>query len=143
MRRPGISFVTIAAVLAIAPVAAAGGRPLSTTLSGAAEVPGPGDADGSGSISLTVNPGRSQVCYEAHVTGVDQVVAGHIHAGAADVAGPVVVDLMPELDASGHGSRCVSGDRSTLIGIVANPSGYYVNIHTATFSAGAVRGQLG
>lgn len=143
MRRLGVSFVVIAATLAIASAAVAGGRPFSTSLTGAAEIPGPGDPDGSGSISLTINPGAEQVCYDVHVENLDEVILGHIHVGTADVAGPIVVDLMPEIDASGNGSKCVHGDRSTLVAIIANPAGYYVNIHTTVFPAGAVRGQLG
>lgn len=143
MRRLGVSFVVISAVLAIASVAIAGGRPFSTALTGAAEVPGPGDPDGSGQISLTINPGLERVCYDVHVENVDPVIAGHIHVGTADVAGDIVVDLMPSIDASGNGSKCVHGDRSTLVAIMANPAGYYVNLHTGPFPAGAVRGQLG
>ena len=143
MRRLGVSFVVISAILAIASVALAGGRPFSTGLTGAAEVPGPGDPDGSGDISLTINPGQEQVCYAVHVEDVDPVVAGHIHVGTSTEPGPIVVDLMPEIDASGDGSKCVHGDRATLLAIMTNPAGYYVNLHTAAFPAGAVRGQLG
>ncbi len=41
-------------------------------------------------------------------------------------------------------SGCVSGVDPALIGeIIANPAGYYVNVHTTPFPGGAVRGQLG
>ena len=84
-----------AVVLPVAGAAAAdGGRPLSTTLTGAAEVPGPGDSDATGQADLTLNPGRQEVCLEISWANVDgEVFAGHIHAGTATVAGPVVVTL--------------------------------------------------
>jgi hypothetical protein len=40
--------------------ATAGGRPLSTALTGAAEVPGPNDANGSGCASFTLNPSHAK-----------------------------------------------------------------------------------
>jgi hypothetical protein len=36
----------------------------------------------------------------------------------------------------------VSAPRATIKAIKKNPSGYYVNIHTSDFPAGAIRGQL-
>ncbi len=44
-----------------------GGRPITIRLTGAAEVPGPGDPDGTGTARLTLNPGKNQVCYELTV----------------------------------------------------------------------------
>jgi hypothetical protein len=51
-------------------------------LTGAAEVPGPGDSDGSGTITLTFNPDKGEVCYELTVTNIQEATAAHIHAGA-------------------------------------------------------------
>lgn len=144
MRRIAFALIVIGVSLFLAATALAGGRPLSTDLTGANEVPGPGDPNGSGSITLTLNPGTQTVCYEAHVEDLSSaVIAGHIHAGTADVAGPIVVDLMPSVDADGDASACVTGARATLRQILMTPSAYYVNFHTVDFPAGAVRGQLG
>ena len=41
------------------------------------------------------------------------------------------------------GDMCIAVDQAKLEPIVAKPEAYYVNIHTADFPAGAVRGQLG
>ncbi|MFL5880350.1 MAG: CHRD domain-containing protein, partial [Actinomycetota bacterium] len=38
------------------------GRPFATMLTGAAEVPGPGDADASGTAFITLNQGQDEVC---------------------------------------------------------------------------------
>ena len=39
-------------------------------------------------------------------------------------------------------SGCASADDAVTSAILANPAGYYVNIHNADFPDGAVRGQL-
>jgi len=121
------------------------GRPLSTTLTGSAEVP-PGDADASGSASLTLNQGQGQVCFALTWENIDgTVVASHIHKAPVGVAGPIVVPLFVGASFSGTGSLsgCVAGVSEELIkDIRQNPAEYYVNIHSTVFPAGAIRGQL-
>jgi len=111
-------------------------------LSGAAEVPGPGDPDGGGGGSIFVDPAAGEVCAFIEVFDIAPAAAAHIHAGAAGVAGSVVVTL-PTPNADGIADGCVSGlDTALLQGIHDTPSDYYVNVHTADFPDGAVRGQL-
>src|SRR5919106_6422267 len=59
----------------IDPSVATGGRAFTTTLTGAAEVPGPGDPDGSGTAELTLNPGLGEVCFVLEVTGIEPASA--------------------------------------------------------------------
>jgi hypothetical protein len=120
--------------------AVGGGRPLSTVLTGAAEVPGPGDPDGSGTARLTLNQGQGEICYELTVAGIAPARAAHIHVGSSDVAGPVVVHLAPPT--SGASSGCASADADLIKAIRQHPENYYVNVHNEEFPAGAVRGQL-
>jgi hypothetical protein len=120
---------------------AAGGRPFTTSLSGAEEVPGPGDADGSGWAKITVNPGLGQVCYWLEVSDIAPAAAAHIHLGPAGVAGPIVVHLAAPT--SGSSSGCADVTRDLAMSILRNPTAYYVNVHNADHPAGAVRGQLG
>jgi glucose/arabinose dehydrogenase len=118
-----------------------GGRPLTTLLSGDAEVPGPGDPDGSGTARITLNQGKREVCFELEVFDIAPAFAAHIHRGTVDVAGPAVVTLGAPTDGSSSG--CVTGVARTLIkDIRQNPDGYYVNVHNADFPPGALRGQL-
>ena len=122
--------------------ASSGGRSLSTTLTGAAEVPGPGDPDGIGMADLSVNPGRGEICYELSAENIMlPAAAAHIHFGPADDFGPVVVGLSPP-DESGFSSGCVEVSRELALAIVRNPDNYYVNVHTSDFPLGAIRGQL-
>jgi hypothetical protein len=130
----------LATALLVTGGAMAGGRPISIDLTGAAEVPGPGDPDGSGSASFTFNPGRGEVCYDYSVTNVGPLLAAHIHAAPVGVAGPVVIPTPPTSETGGSG--CVTADRDLIVAILVNPSAYYFNVHNAVFPAGALRGQL-
>ena len=119
-----------------------GGRRLSATLTGAAEVPGPGDLDGSGTVVLRVRPGRDQVCFDIHVSAITlPATAAHIHQAPVGVAGGIVVTLGTP-DVTGNASGCVSAAPDLLRAIKQNPSAYYVNVHTTDLPNGALRGQL-
>jgi hypothetical protein len=137
--------LSLLALLALTPMtvanAADGGRPLTTTLSGAEEAPGPGDPDGTGFAGLTINPGLRQVCFWLEVSGIAPATAAHIHIGAAGVPGPVVVPLAPPT--TGRSQGCVDVTRELAKAIIQDPSAYYVNVHNDDFQPGAVRGQLG
>jgi CHRD domain len=141
------STLGMIALLAVAAPALGQGRPFSTTLTGAAEVPGPGDADASGVALITLNQGQGEVCFDLSWAGIDgTVIAAHIHAAPAGVAGPVVVPLFTGVALAGtdSASGCASGVSEELLkAIRQNPENYYVNIHSTVFPAGAVRGQLG
>jgi hypothetical protein len=134
------------ALLTIGAPAYGEGRPFSTTLTGAAEVPGPGDPDASGTAFITLNQGQGEVCFDLSWAGIDgTVTAAHIHVGPAGVAGDVVVPLFAgSFEGTDSASGCVSGVSEELIkAIRQDPASYYVNVHSDVFPAGAVRGQLG
>jgi hypothetical protein len=119
-----------------------GGRKLTTTLTGAAEVPGPGDPDGTGTATLRLRVGQAQICHTITVSNITlPALAAHIHRGAADVAGPVVVPLTTP-DADGSVEGCATAPRALVKDILKHSDEYYVNVHTSDFPAGAVRGQL-
>lgn len=139
---PIVLFVLVVAVTIVLATQdkTQGGRPLTTTLTGAAEVPGPGDPDGAGTFKAELNPGQNQVCYELTVSNIATATAAHIHVGAPDKAGPVVVTLQTPVD--GTAKDCVEVDREKVKQIIQKPADYYVNVHNAEFPDGAVRGQL-
>jgi hypothetical protein len=126
--------------LMVSGLAAAGGRPLTATLLGANERPVLGDPDGSGWFAATFNPGTGEVCFAYEVTGVEPLVAAHIHRAPAGSPGGVVIP-MPPSSATG-GSGCVSADRDLILEIIQDPSAFYFNVHNAPFQGGALRGQL-
>ena len=121
-----VGRLVLVGVFALAPVVfmdgpvAAGGRPLSTTLTGAAEVPGPGDPDGSGTAEVTLNPGRGEVCFDLAVTDIAPATAVHIHEAPVGDFGDVVVTLVAP--AAGTSRGCVDADRDLIKAIIRDPS---------------------
>ena len=102
---------------------------------------GAGDPDGFGSASFTFDGG--QVCFGITVANLDAPVMAHIHRGRKTENGPVVVPLTPPTTGDpGASSGCVAIDPALAAEIQANPRGFYANVHTGAFQAGAVRGQL-
>ncbi len=120
---------------------------LAATLKGANEVPDPGDPDGRGRAFVRL--AGDQACFLLQWSGISAPTAAHIHTGRAGVAGPVAVlffqpganaaSLPDTLDAV---AGCVDVDRDLARKIAASPREYYVNVHTADFPDGAIRGQL-
>ncbi len=142
-----IAGLAMAIGLILADSAVAQGRPLSTTLTGAAEAPGPGDLNASGLASLTLNQGQGEVCFDLSWEDIDgTVTASHIHVAPPGTPGPVVVPLFVDQSFPGTGtaSGCAGGvDEGLIKAIRQDPAAYYVNTHSTVFPAGAIRGQLG
>lgn len=139
-----IALFVLMCVLLVAGVVLAGGRPLSATLTGAAEV-SPGDPDGSGSASLTLNSGQEEICFELAWSNIAAPTRAHIHRAPAGQNGPIVVFFFDTVIANPipvTNSGCVDVPRDVVKEIRQNPDGFYVNIHNAEFPGGAIRGQL-
>ena len=128
-----------AAALALAPVAAAAETDvLTANLSGANEVGG-GAPNGNGAFRVEINTETGDFCYTLYGEKISAPTMAHVHTGAAGVNGGPVITM----DVTGKGSdMCIAVEPEKLKPIVANPAGFYVNIHTADFPGGAVRGQL-
>lgn len=141
---PAPAVLTAVAALALAgceTVAESVDETYSAALTGAEEIPGPGDPDGSGNAEVTIVDAVDNVCYEINdVTGISPATAAHIHRGAPGVAGPPVVTLQAPTDGESQG--CIQAPEAIADEIEANPAGFYINVHTADFPNGAIRGQL-
>jgi hypothetical protein len=134
-----IAFALLtASALAGTPAAAAlGDTMLTAQLTGGAETP-PAALDGTGMFMGRVNPASGQLCYTLASKGLDTLTVAHIHVGAIGVAGPPVVMLSPDVPSE----TCIAVDKDVAAKLVASPGDYYVNVHTAKYPKGAIRGQL-
>jgi hypothetical protein len=139
-------LMSSAAMVASASPAAADDARIFTILTGAAERPNPGDRDAIGRAYITINDAANQLCLTLQWARVDGTLSGlHIHIAPPTSAGPIVVPFpTPPSASSGTYRRCVTVANETLLdNIAANPSAYYINLHsTPRFPGGAIRGQL-
>lgn len=150
----------IATLLATAgPVSAAGhGRDHTVQLfqlTGAQEVPGPGDPDGRGLFASKVDLKRKTFCYALAVRNIGMPHAAHVHEAVRGVAGPINVTLKTPMH--GFSSGCIKAVPDAqetpenaavtltfdeLSDFVTEADEYYTNVHTEAFPKGAVRGQF-
>ena len=135
--RTRLLLAVAALVLGLVPALAVAGTTSTTKLvakmSGKAEVPR-GALGGTGTATITIT--GSKVCWRFTYRGIGKPLASHIHKAPRGKAGAVVVPLGGAFKPSGCTTSAIAK------AIAANPSAYYVNIHTAKFPAGAIRGQL-
>lgn len=110
----------------------------NVTLSGAQEVP-PVTTQGSGSGTITVNEDKS-VSGSVKITGFT-ATAAHIHTGAAGKNGPVIIPLTKSSDGSTWsvpaGAKLTDAQYNDY-----KAGNLYVNVHSAAYKGGEVRGQL-
>ena len=133
-------------------------------LSAANEVPAVTGVEGNGRGSVTItiaiprdsagNPtDQGTVTFAMQAQGFNPgsvIVAAHIHPGAAGANGNVLVPTTlsttaPMILADGTGNLIAGNviiSRDNTAAIMANPAGYYFNMHTPLNPTGAIRGQL-
>jgi hypothetical protein len=102
-----------------------------------------GDPDGRGLAGVVIIPSLDLVCWALSWRNLAPVTLAHIHGPATtQTAAGVLVDFTPSLKVGANSASGCTHD-TDADAIAANPSMYYVNVHTATeFPAGAIRGQL-
>ena len=111
------------------------------TLTGAQEPGGAGDPDGYARAEISIADRLDQICWDLNdVRNIGPITAAHIHRGAPGVNGPPVFTLKPANEGGWKG--CAAKSEWTQDRIENNPEAFYVNIHTAEYPNGAIRGQL-
>lgn len=140
----------VASVFAIAGLIGAGSAAAATATftvraTAAAEVPTAGPAGASAAATLTVDSATGRICYRISTTGLTGVTDVHLHNGASGSIGPLVTMLDQASTALSTGQQSCNTMNlapATAQAIIADPSNYYVNVHTTAYPTGAVRGQL-
>jgi CHRD domain len=115
---------------------------------GEQEVPAPpaveaGDQDGFASAFLRTSGSRLR--YSLAWVGIGAPTLGHIHQGKRGVNGPVKIGLFTTpvpTNVFALSGRVLDAQADVVKQVRAKPSDFYVNLHTAEFKDGAVRGQL-
>lgn len=111
---------------------------LVATLGGAAETAG-GDPDGVGGFKADVDDETGDFCFTLWADKTTKPTMAHVHEGTAGNDGKPVATI----EVTGKDSDdCIAMEPELLKKIIAAPGAYYVNVHTADFPKGAVRGQL-
>lgn len=156
MRLPRIVVVgTFSAVMAAlafgiaaAPVARADVSPARIILDGAEVLGGSGDPDGMADGEWFTNgsslPTPDQITVTVTLTNLDQISGWGIHQGRTGQLGAALINLPVAYNSSGQLSATVLDPTLTPIfeAIDADATGYYLQIETTTYPAGAVRSAL-
>ena len=102
-----------------------------------------------GSLALTLSRDQARICYEILLRETDRPTEIHIHEGVATVA-----SLSPQLGTPGQAGEGERGGRGGAVGnrscqpaetalverLLADPSRFSADVHTALAPGGAVRG---
>ena len=156
-----LGTLLVLALLVAGPAAASSGRNFRAHLEGRNEVPAV-STRGQGQAIIQISDDETSLEFKLIAANITDVTQAHIHCGAEDVAGPVVVFLYgfgPQVSPNGvlsqgvrtNGDVIPRPDSPVCPGGIANfadlvakiRSGQaYVNIHTLTNPSGEIRGQL-
>ncbi|MDZ4779383.1 MAG: CHRD domain-containing protein [Planctomycetia bacterium] len=99
--------------------------------------PDKGDLDGTGFAQLWVDSEALSIDWNITAENIEfPLIGAHIHESPAGTNGSVKIDFDAQLTGSGK----VDADLANLL---ANPTGFYVNLHNNSFTGGAIRGQIG
>jgi CHRD domain-containing protein len=156
--------IALAVVLALALIPLGTGSAQQRTawvanLSGAEEVP-PVNTQATGRVTFELNAQRTSMTYYAFVNNINNVMMGHIHAGAPGQNGAIAVWLYPAApppvlrpgittDVLATGTITAANLTGPLQGHpftdlinLLDSGGAYANFHTQQFGGGEIRGQI-
>jgi Cu/Zn superoxide dismutase len=111
-------------------------------LRGTNEVP-PNSSTAVGAYFLTFDSSNLTLTWDV-TSNVTNPTLSHIHQQAAGMNGSVIISFATSASAftNGRTKGSIQLDAATFANILANPAGFYVNVHSMAFGGGEVRGQL-
>lgn len=132
------------------PAAAAFASFKASVMSGRQEVP-PVVSTGTGTAAIDIATNRKQITVTVEVTGLTDMTAAHVHFGPPMADGPIIFNLATTTFTSPLTVTLTEADflpginvetfETALIAIERGDT--YVNVHTAAFPDGEIRGQVG
>jgi len=141
-----------ASLLVVAPLLLAPASAFATSstfdviMTGAQVAPGPGDPDGTASGTISLDDATGAISWSFSYANIDAPTLMHIHGPDAPAGTSAGVFIgLGVATTGGPGTlvgALVHGNLAQVAQILASPETFYVNIHNASFGAGAVRGQV-
>jgi hypothetical protein len=116
--------------------------PFIARMLGANEVPGPGDPDGAGAASITidiVSPVVSELCWDFTFGGIATPTGVHLYRGERGTQGVLVMRFSELLPQTGG---CALVDPEFAEEFRTIPKNFYMSIFNPEFPNGAIRGQF-
>lgn len=126
------------AALALATPSMAAMVNLKADLKASSEVP-PNESTGTGSVTATFDTDSNKLSWKGTVSGLSgPVTAAHFHTADVGRNGAVAVAIIGADKGAFEGSATLTDTQAE--DLMAGK--WYVNIHTATYKAGEIRGQV-
>lgn len=122
----------------------------SASLNGASEVPAV-TTGATGTATFSLDEEEDVIQFTLNVSNISNVIAAHIHSGAAGVNGDIVAFLFSgpqtgtvngQLSAGTIRSQDVQGISFSQLSTLMRTGQAYVNVHTTQNPAGEIRGQI-
>jgi hypothetical protein len=136
-------LLSLALAISLLPLAAFAQQAVfMTTLAGANE-PGGGDADGYGVGLVTIS--GTTLNFIVTANNLSNITGTHIHRGSTSA---IVIPFQPTGQSvptytNNVATGTITGiDQSLINEIIANPSAFYLNVHSSEKPGGAIRGSL-
>ena len=110
-------------------------------LNGDNVIGGAADSDGWGRARIGIHHASHELCTDLEVRSIGPVTSVQIYRGRAGEAGEPVSRI--EIPHDNDSWDCKQVGAALAQEIDSNPSAFYVEVRTAEFPNGAIRGQLG
>jgi hypothetical protein len=149
MKRSSLGLILLAVFVASsATPALAASATYLLNMTGAKETAGTvGDPDGLATGTISLDDVSGVVSWNIVYSNLESTLSGfHIHGPATTAQNAAVLIGLGTATTGGPGTliNSLNATPATVAQVLANPSMYYVNIHTTpSFAGGAVRDQLG
>ena len=137
--RQGMVAAFAAGMLFVAGAAEAADELFTTQMNGAAETP-PNPSKGAGEVAATLDTATKTLTWKIQFSGLSgPATMAHFHGPAEPgVAGPVAVPIMGAMSSPLMGSAMLTDAQIADL----EAGRWYVNVHTAQYPKGEIRGQL-